>query len=209
MLEFFLDVKQHKKLAAAAFYHSTSTNSAILVIDDTDSDVTVTIWKAEKKKIKLLYRLKNPFNLTKFTEAIAERTRIPLPDRLQEAGAKEQPFSMITRDFLHEFFSFDSFPAKFKYDYRQGFLEWRKASVHPYKIAGAYKEIYGILCEQLLLKTLDITQSRNLCLIGNGITNQGKELAKRYFDYTYVYEENDAVHIGEELLQTRKHLNIH
>ena len=184
----------HHSHAALGYYSSPFDNATVVVIDAIGEFDTLTIWKADKLKLKKLYSLKFPHSVGLWYSAMTQRVGLkPNEDEyilmgMAAYGDASKLYDTIRSDFIEEA------PSKnlidFKQNLHRGCLDW-----HPdltikdsFEIAASVQSIYEDLFIRILGHAWSLNPSGNLVLMGGCALNcSANRLTGEYFRNTWIY----------------------
>lgn len=178
----------HHSHAAAGYYTSGVDHACVLVIDAIGEFETVTIWRGEGLKLTKLWSQSYPHSVGLFYSAMTDRIGLkPNEDEyilmgMAAYGNKQTVLPEMTTSYIE---SFDD--VKFKQNLHRGCKEWLPNAASYYDIAAATQHVYEEFFKSLLKKAQQLTNSKNLVLMGGCALNcTANRLTGKYFDRTWI-----------------------
>jgi carbamoyltransferase len=211
-------VPHHRSHAAGGYFTSSFKEAAVLVIDAIGEFDTTTIWHAKGNKLKR----KKTIGYSAMTQRVGLK---PNEEEyiLMGMAAYGNP-TKYSLDILHDFFQTEEsihvnemFPddmlLRLKHNLHRGCLWWKpelKSSQDMCDIAAASQFIYELYFHELLIRTKELTGSKNLVLAGGCALNcVANSIAYLYFDNVWIMPNpGDAGNsLGAVAAYTKKFLN--
>jgi carbamoyltransferase len=181
----------HHSHAALGYYTSEFLDACVLVIDAIGEFETMTIWKGEGDKLTKLWSRSYPHSIGLFYSAMTQRIGLkPNEDEYITMGMAAYGEH---RDYLHSMMSEfikDSEQFTFKKNLHRGCLDWRPdlTIADSFEIAASTQLMYEILFRNALEKAKELTNSKNLVLMGGCALNcLANRFTGHYFDKTWIY----------------------
>jgi carbamoyltransferase len=181
----------HHSHAATGYYTSGFDDACVLVIDAIGEFETMTIWEGTGNKLKKRWSQSYPHSIGLFYSAMTQRIGLkPNEDEYVTMGmsAYGDPYKLsglMTLDFVKSYEYF-----KFKRNLHRGCQDWAPDLTvkDSFEIAASTQFIYETFFLEALQKAQNLTNSKNLVLMGGCALNC---LANRrtgdYFDNTWIY----------------------
>jgi len=196
-------VSHHRSHAAGGYFTSPFNEAAVLVIDAIGEFDTTTIWHAKQKKLRKKISIEYPDSLGLWYSAMTQRIGLKPNEEeyiLMGMAAYGNP-TKYSLDILDDFFLTEEnlyvnelrptdVLLKLRHNLHQGCSWWKpelKTQKHFYDIAASTQFVYELYFHDLLSRTQEITQSRNLVLGGGCALNcVANEIALQYFDNVWI-----------------------
>lgn len=181
----------HKSHAALGFYTSKFDSACVIVIDAIGEFETLTIWKAEGKRLKKLYSKWFPNSIGLFYSAMTQRLGLKPNEEeyilmgMSAYGDPNKYYPDMIGDFVKRFDTFT-----FERNLHRGCLDWKQGTpVSEYfDIAATTQAIYERFFVEALSQGKRLTGSDNLVLMGGCALNcLANRLTGDYFKETWIY----------------------
>jgi carbamoyltransferase len=181
----------HHSHAALGYYTSPYDQACVIVIDAIGEFETLTIWKAEGKKLKKVYSKWFPNSIGLFYSAMTQRLGLKPNEEeyilmgMAAYGDSNQYYGQILHTFVDNFSTFS-----FEKNLHRGCLDWNTdIPVREYfDVAASTQAIYERYFEEALKLGKKLTKSNNLVLMGGCALNcLANRSTGNYFDSTWIY----------------------
>lgn len=181
----------HHSHAALGYYTSPFDQACVIVIDAIGEFETLTIWRAEGKKLKKVYSKWYPNSIGLFYSAMTQRLGLkPLEDEyilmgMAAYGDPDKYYSKMLYDFVDRYDQFT-----FSQNLHRGCEHWLPDTpVSEYfDLAAATQTIYERFFEEALKLGKKLTGLDNLVLMGGCALNcLGNRLTGNYFTNAWIY----------------------
>lgn len=205
----------HRSHASSGYYTSSFDNAVIIVLDAIGEFETFTIWKGEQDKLTKIYSHSYPSSLGLWYSAMTQRCGLKPNEEeyilmgMSAFGDPSRLFSEILNDFIE---LSEKHPFKIKYNLHRGCKSWRSdlcSQKDLFDIAAATQKVYEFLFERVLVKSLSLTKSKNLVLMGGCALNcVANSICYKYFDDVWIMPApgDDGSSIGSVLSHTQRHI---
>ena len=181
----------HHSHAALGYYTSEFDDACVLVIDAIGEFETLTIWKAQGKKLKKVYSKWFPNSVGLFYSALTQRLGLKPNEEeyilmgMSAYGNSNEYYGQMLHTFVNNFSDFT-----FEKNLHRGCLDWNPGMpVNDYfDVAAATQSIYERYFEEALKLGKKLTNSNNLVLMGGCALNcLANRLTGNYFKETWIY----------------------
>lgn len=216
--DYGIDVKykttdHHLSHAAAGYYTSSFSDACVVVIDAIGEFETLTVWRAEKNKVQRVYSLKYPNSIGLWYSAMTQRCKLKPNEEeyilmgMSTYGDPKRLYRDILRDFV------DISTLTIKQNLHRGCKWWRpelQSQQDLFDIAAATQAIYQKLFVQILQRSLKLTNSNNLVLVGGCALNcVANSIAYNYFKNVWIMPApgDSGSAIGSVLAHHGQHIN--
>lgn len=202
----------HESHAAAGYYTSTFDSACVVVIDSIGEFDTLTIWRAEGRKLKKVYSQKYPHSIGLWYSAMTQRVGLKPNEEeyiLMGMAAYGNPNKLgprIAQDFVADFERFT-----FKQNLHRGCRDWAP-ELGPddyYDIAAGTQYVYEQLFRSILKFAKKLVPSDNLVLMGGCALNcAANGIAYDYFKHLWIMPApgDSGSAIGSVLSKTKQHI---
>ena len=206
----------HLAHAAAGYYTSTFNKATVVCIDSIGEFDTLTVWEANKNKLKRIYKNTYPHSLGLWYSAFTQRIGLkPQEDEyiLMGMAAYGDP-DRLYNDIKQDFFINGKQWITLKNNLHRGCRSWRSdltTEQDMFDIAAAVQKIYEEMFELILSKARALGKSKNLVLMGGCALNcSANHLAYKYFDDVWIMPNpGDAGSaIGAVLAHKKQHMEM-
>lgn len=186
----------HLSHAAAGYYTSQFTNSAVLVLDSIGEWDTLSIWRGAGDRLRPIFTQRYPDSVGIWYSAMTQRIGLKPQEHeyilmgMAAVGNANRLYDRIKRDFVLKMPDTNDPAIFFKRDCHRGCRDWAPelTSVQDYAdIAAATQRIYEEIFDRLVHITKVMTRSDNLVLMGGCALNcLANTLAYRYFKNVWI-----------------------
>ena len=186
----------HLSHAAAGYYTSQFTNSAVLVVDSIGEWDTLSVWRGVGNQLYPIFTQRYPDSLGIWYSAMTQRIGLKPQEHeyilmgMAAVGDAARLYDRIKRDFVLKMPDVNDPAVFFKLNCHRGCKDWAPdlTSVQDYAdIAAATQRIYEEIFDRLVHVTKVLTRSDNLVLMGGCALNcAANTLAYRYFDRVWI-----------------------
>lgn len=186
----------HLSHAALGYYSSPFDSATVVVIDAIGEFDTLTIWRAEGKKLKKLDSMSFPHSIGLWYSAMTQRVGLkPNEDEyilmgMAAYGNADELYNDIYNDFIYEPTWDIGGLFKFKKNLHRGCLDWRPDLIvkDSFEIAAATQQVYEQLLVQVLSHARSLNPNDNLVLMGGCALNcSANKHTGMYFKNTWIY----------------------
>jgi carbamoyltransferase len=202
----------HRSHASAGYYTSPYRDACIIVIDAIGEFETLTIWQANGNDIKKVYSKWFPNSIGLFYSAMTQRIGLrPNEDEyitmgMAAYGDPRKLTAKVSQDFIKSYEEFT-----FNKNLHRGCRDWAPELTvsDSFDIAAATQSTYETLFLQVLAKAKQLTNSKNLVLMGGCALNcSANVLTGKFFDSTWIMPNpGDAGSaVGAVLAHTKQHI---
>ena len=183
----------HLSHAAGGYLTSPFDRACILSIDSIGEFETLTIWKAQDKKIKKIYSQSYPHSLGLWYSAMTQRCGLKPNEEeyiLMGMAALGDP-NRLYRDIKEDFIEY-TWPRfiSLKKNLHRGCLDWRldlNKQQDIYDIAAATQKLYEEIFQDLLFYARHISKEKNLVIAGGCALNcSANPIAYKFFDNVWI-----------------------
>lgn len=209
-------IKHHKSHAAAGYYTSQFDEACVLVVDAIGEFETITIWKAQGEKMKVVYSLSYPDSLGLFYSAMTQRCGLKPNEEeyiLMGMSAYGDP-NRLEKSLMSDFLQFpsDEHPVLLKKNLHRGCKSWRpdlKSQQDIFDIAAATQVVYSKALSRILQFARILVPSNNLIFMGgcalNCVTNS---ILHDYFEKVWIMPApgDNGSAIGAVLADKGRHI---
>lgn len=191
----YVDIKysqHHHSHAAAGYYTSKFDNATVVVIDAIGEFESLTIWQAKKNQLKKVYSQSYPHSIGLWYSAMTDRIGLKANEEeyiLMGMAALGDPIKYGPRIF-NDFFELKNRSIKLKHNLHRGCRWWLPqldSEQDRRDIAAGTQWAYELVFQQILEIACEITDSRNLVLMGGCALNCVANVnAYRYFSNVWI-----------------------
>jgi carbamoyltransferase len=199
--------------ASAGYFTSHFDDACILVIDAIGEFETLSIWRAHHKDLKKVYSLRYPNSIGLWYSAMTQRCGLKPNEEeyiLMGMSALGNP-KRLTKDIITDFIDLKN--ISIKKNLHRGCLQWRPdltTQQDIYDIAAATQHVYQKLFNCILKKCTELTNSKNLVLVGGCALNcVANNLAYNYFKNVWIIPApgDSGSAIGSFLAHHKEHIH--
>jgi carbamoyltransferase len=186
----------HLSHAAAGYYTSQFSNSAVLVLDSIGEWDTLSIWRGVGNQLYRIFTQRYPDSLGIWYSAMTQRIGLKPQEHeyilmgMAAVGDANRLYDRIKRDFILKMPDTNDPAVFFKRNFHRGCRDWAPdlTSVQDYAdIAAATQRIYEEIFDRLVHITKILTRSDNLVLMGGCALNcLANTLAYKYFKNVWI-----------------------
>ena len=182
----------HESHAAAGYYTSPFDQACVVVIDAIGEFETLTIWHAQRDRLKKVYSQWYPNSLGLWYSAMTQRCHLKPNEEeyiLMGMAAYGNPNRLQDR-MLKDFFDPNSNKLiALKNNLHRGCADWAPDLTvnDTFDIAAAVQSIYELQFEKILKEAVKLVDSKNLVLMGGCALNcLANPIAYKHFDQTWI-----------------------
>ena len=207
-------ISHHHSHAAAGYYTSQFNDACVVVIDAIGEFNTLSIWQGTGTSLTKLYSMNYPDSVGIWYSAMTQRCGLkPNEEEYILMGmAALGNSNRLYRTLLDDFVNINGLTFNFKQNLHRGCNDWRPdltSQQDIYDIAAATQKIYELLFELILIRSINLSNSRNLVLMGGCSLNcSANPLAYKYFDNLWIMPApgDNGSAIGAVLASKKQHI---
>jgi carbamoyltransferase len=171
----FHTVDHHRSHAAAGYYTSGFQDASVVVLDAIGEMATATIWRAQGKKLKQVYKQNYPHSIGLFYSALTQAAGF-MPNREEYIFMGLAAYGDKTRytdDLRSKFVRLDTHGrlVSLVHNMHKGCKHLIDTGINPKDLAAAGQEIYENCLQHVLTWVHNTLPSRNLVLMGGCALN--------------------------------------